>query len=95
LPLWKNDIEFKRLLSSYIKILPLRKPSDLLSSEICSTILELSEGTIGEISTLLTKVACKAISSGKEYIDLEILKNSGYCSPSEHRRLYESMVHYG
>ncbi len=92
LPLWQNDSEFKRLLSSFIKILPLRKPSELLTPEMSSIILELSEGTIGEISALLTQAACEAIRSGKEYIDQEILASTAYRSPTERRRLYESMV---
>jgi hypothetical protein len=80
------------LLASFIKVLPLRKPSPLLDPEISAFILERSEGTIGEISSLLNKAACDAISNGKEYIDLEVLKQVNYHSPSERIRLYESIV---
>lgn len=92
LPLWKDDNEFTRLLASFIKIMPLRRFSNLLEPDIRSMILERSEGTIGEISTLLIQAACEAISSGKEYIDLEILEQVDYRSPSERRRLYESII---
>lgn len=92
LPLWSDDNEFIRLLSSFTKILPLREPSELVTPEIRSIILKRSEGTIGEISTLLTQCACEAIYSGKEYIDRETLECTQYRSPTERRRLYESMV---
>ncbi|RZI45289.1 transposase [Rickettsiales endosymbiont of Peranema trichophorum] len=93
LPLWENNSEFNRLLASFVKILPLLKPSELLNHDIRRIILERSEGTIGEISGLLTKAASEAIMSGKEYIDQEVLERTNYHSPSERRRLYESMVH--
>ena len=93
LPVWKNDNEFIRLLASFIKILPLRKLSQLLDPDISTMILEHSEGTIGEISALLIQAACDAIISGKEYIDLEILEQVNYRSPTERRKLYETMVY--
>jgi hypothetical protein len=42
--------------------------------------------------TLLTRAACEAIISGQEFIDQAILERTKYNSPSERRRLYESMV---
>jgi hypothetical protein len=92
LPLWENDSEFSKLLKSIIMVLPLQKPSSLLDIEVRSMILARSEGTIGEIMTLLTRAACEAIVSGKEVIDQEILEKTRYNSPSERRKLYESMV---
>lgn len=93
LPLWRDDNEFTRLLASFKKVLPLRKPSELTDPDIRVVILERSEGTIGEIATFLTQAACEAISSGKECIDLEILTRTNYHSPTQRRRLYESMVY--
>lgn len=92
LPLWNNDIEFMRLLASFQKILPLREASNLLDLDILTLILTRSEGTIGEIASLLIKAACLAIRSGKECIDLKILEQTEYQSPTERRRLYESMI---
>ena len=92
LPLWKNDNEFSKLLKSIAMVLPLQKPSSLLDSEVRSVILFRSEGTIGEIITLLTRAACEAIISGQEFIDRVILEKTKYNSPSERRRLYESMI---
>jgi type II secretory pathway predicted ATPase ExeA len=93
LPLWNNDHEFMQLLISFQRILPLQKPSDLLDSDIRTLILARSEGIIGEISTLLGKATCEAIRSGKEYIDRKIIEQTDYKSPTERRRLYESMLY--
>lgn len=93
LPLWNNDHEFMRLLASFQSVLPLKKPSDLLGSDVRALILTRSEGTIGEIASLLIKAACLAIRSGKECIDHKILKQTEYRSPTERRRLYESILY--
>lgn len=93
LPLWKNDHEFMRLLASFQCVLPLQKPSDLLDSDIRSMILTRSEGILGEIASLLTKATCNAIRSGQECIDYKTLEQTDYRSPTERRRLYESILH--
>ena len=49
----------------------------------------MSEGTIGEMATLLTRAAIAAIESGKERIDLTVLAQVDYHAPSERRRLFE------
>ncbi len=82
-----------RLLASFQSVLPLRNPSDLLDNNIRALILTRSEGTIGEIASLLTKATCAAIRSGKEYIDQEILEQTDYRSPTERRRLYENLLY--
>jgi hypothetical protein len=92
LPIWQNNNEFIKLLKSIIMILPLKKPSQLLDAEVRSMLLSKSEGSIGEIMTILTRAASEAIISGKEFIDLEILGKTKYNSPSERRRLYESVL---
>lgn len=92
LPLWQDDDEFSKLLKSITMVLPLQKYSPLLDREISSIILARSEGTIGEIMTLLTRAACEAIISGQEFIDQVILEKTKYNSPSERRRLYEGMI---
>lgn len=93
LPLWNNNHDFMRLLASFQSVLPLQKPSDLLDSDVRTLILTRSEGTIGEIVSLLIKATCSAIRSGKEYIDYKILKQTEYRSPTERRRLYESILY--
>jgi type II secretory pathway predicted ATPase ExeA len=85
LPLWCEGTEFESLLESYEYILPLRKPSNLISTRLANKILAMSEGTIGEISSLLNAAAIYAIESGDERITAEVLNKCGYVSPSDRK----------
>lgn len=69
LPLWQDDEELASLLTSITSTFPLRKPSTLINPELMRFLLDKSEGTIGEIMTLLTKAAILAIESGEELIN--------------------------
>ncbi len=91
LPTWSDDLEFHRLLASFAQVLPLKKPSDLLTEEVRGMILEKSEGTIGEISTFLRRAAELAIRNGQECIDSELLASVEYLGPLARRRVYESI----
>lgn len=90
LPLWKLDDECRRLLRSFESLIPLRKPSNLFRDRIATKILSMSDGTIGEIASILKKSAIYAIEKGKEYIDVEVLGKINYVSPSERQKQYES-----
>jgi len=92
LPLWQDDIEFGKLLASFISSFPLRKQSYIIDNDTRNYILRRSEGTIGEISSLLTKAAIMAIQTGKECIDFSILELTDYESPTERRRQFEREV---
>jgi hypothetical protein len=89
LPLWQNDTEFASLLLSFSSTLPLRQPSKLDTPDLMRFILEKSEGTIGEITTLLIRAAIIAIESGEEAINRKILALVDYESPTERRRKFE------
>jgi len=91
LPRWSMNEDFLRLLSSFEIILPLKYPSDLTSEEKAMTILSVSGGTIGEISTLLKKAAVQAIISKKECIDMALLSTS-HTSPAARKMQYESVM---
>lgn len=91
LPTWSDDLEFHRLLASFAQVLPLQKPSDLLTEEVRAMILEKSEGTIGEISTFLRRAAELAIRSDQEFIDHDLLSSVEYLGPQARRRVYESI----
>jgi hypothetical protein len=50
LPRWRTDDEFRQLLASFEKIIPLKYPSDLQgSTTLTAKLLTRSEGTIGEL----------------------------------------------
>lgn len=86
LPKWKLNEEYLRLLISFEQMIPLKLPSNLIKEEIATKILTMGEGKIGEISTILKKAAVLAIKSKKELIDLAILKQIDYFSPSARKR---------
>jgi hypothetical protein len=89
LPLWTLDDEFSSLLASFAAVLPLRRASQLHLPDIAHYILSKSEGTIGEITTLLTRSAILAVETGSECIDRKILGLVDYSSPTERRRTFE------
>jgi replication-associated recombination protein RarA len=71
LPPWRNDNDFKRLLSSFQALLPLRKPSELAAVEMRQEILRRTEGITVSIARLLEHLAIHSIHSGLEAITLE------------------------
>lgn len=89
MPRWEYGEEFVRLLTSFESILPLREPSNLATEPLCELILRRSEGTIGEIASLLNHATRTALQAGKEQISVSILEQAPYQSPSIRRRLIE------
>lgn len=89
LPRWEYSEEFVCLLASFESILPLRKPSNLAIDPLCELILRRSEGTIGEIASLLNHATRTALQMGKEQISVAILEQIPYQSPSVRQRLIE------
>ncbi len=88
LPKWQLNEEYLRLLASMEYMLPLKKPSFLHESKIAQQILTLSEGTIGEISTIIKKASILAIQQDVELINKRILDTIDYTSPSERKRQF-------
>ncbi len=78
LPLWKPDTQFQRLLASFERLLPLRKPSMLHNPDLARKIHYLCEGNIGNLSRLLIACAQAAIESGQECITLDIIERHGW-----------------
>ncbi len=89
LPVWEEGEEFLALLASFTTVLPLRRPSVIVTNEMSKYILEKSGGTIGEITKLLTAAAIEAVNTGEEWINQRTLKLAKYQSPSERRRAFE------
>ena len=74
LPQWSMDVEFRRILASFERLLPLEKPSHLADSALAFKLLELSHGSIGRLVRILRLAAIEAIRSGAECISLELLQ---------------------
>ncbi|SHN23205.1 TniB protein [Pseudomonas asturiensis] len=83
LPKWQMNKEYRQLLMSFERVMPLQKPSGLHEPQLAAKTLAMSEGTIGELSTLLNLASIHAIRGGQEKITAEILNVCGYVSPSE------------
>lgn len=86
LPRWNMDIEFRKLVASFEKVIPLRYPSDLQSVLIAAKLHAMSEGSIGELSTLLNMAAIKAIKTGIDKITPEILGTCGFVPASKRKQ---------
>ncbi len=89
LPRWKDDDEYASLLASFEAVLPLRQPSNLAEPALASHLLTKTEGTIGELTTLITLSATQAITTGQESIDRALVDFVAYHGPNERRRLFE------
>jgi len=51
--------------------------------------MALAEGVLGEITTVVTQAAVRAITSGEESIRVETLENLGFLPPTERRHAAE------
>jgi len=74
IPRWRESEAFRRLLSAFERILPLRRPSDLAKREIVQYVLAASDGLTGEVSRILNAAAELAIRDGNESIALHHLE---------------------
>lgn len=92
LPPWQLDPEFQMLLASFEQVLPLRQPSRLADEKLARKLLALSEGSLGELSVLLTSAAVYAVRSGAERIDEKVLAAIDWVPPSERRRRAERLI---
>ena len=67
-PRWQYDEDYLVLLDSLEALLPLARSSDLSDKLLARKIFTLSEGSIGEIVSVVTKAAISAMRSGAEHI---------------------------
>jgi len=87
LPVWNMAHTFRQLLASFEQVIPLKEPSLLHSPQMATQIHALSEGTIGETSTLINMATEYAIHSGVERITPDILRGCGYISPHDRKKI--------
>lgn len=75
IPRFVEGTAYRELLYGFELVLPLRKPSNLISDDtLANEILTRSLGITGKISKLLNAAAKEAINSGVEQITIDILK---------------------
>lgn len=82
LPKWGKDAELARLLASFERVLPLREASQLATPALAGRIVDLTGGTIGEMSSLLNAAAIHAIRTGEERITAQTIDVCDYVAPS-------------
>ena len=83
LPLWQNDKEFRRLVGSFERILPLKKPSNLTEISVLNLIYSISGGNIGNIKRLINECAIEAIESGEERITSKMIEDRSWLRPTK------------
>ena len=89
LPKWTMDQEYLRLLASFERVLPLKRPSHLTQTDLAQKLLSLSEGYIGELSRILTLATQQAIENQTEQITLKTLNMIAWVNPSKRRMAAE------
>jgi ATP-dependent Clp protease ATP-binding subunit ClpA len=89
---WQMNRDWQMLLASFERILPLRKPSQLAELSTATALLAWSEGTIGELASLLRTAAIAAIEAGEECISERLLKRIDWTPPSSRRTTIEAIL---
>lgn len=92
IPRWGRTAETYGFLNSLETTLPLGKPSFLAEDPIADWLIERSEGLTREIVHLVRMGAVEAIRSGRERIDLSLLRSLKYVPASERRAEIERQL---
>ena len=87
LPPWRDGDEYRQLLRTLEAILPLRQASHLATPALAGKILSVAEGILGEVVSIVTRAAVRAVTSGVEAISAKMIDETGYISPSQRRRV--------
>jgi hypothetical protein len=76
LPIWREGEDFLCLLDSLEARFPLRKASNLASSDLATLVLALSKGTLAGILRVVRGAAKRAIETGRERITPDLIAAS-------------------
>jgi Bacterial TniB protein len=87
LPPWRRGEEYLQLLSTLEALLPLRRASHLVTPALADKILSAAEGILGEVVSIVTRAAVRAVTSGAEAITSKLIDDMGFVSPSQRRRV--------
>jgi len=90
---WEYDDDYFSLLYAIELVLPLKKPSLIYEDEkLAKDILELSDGLIGDIITIVYLLAKYAIESGDERIKRGMIKKINYIPAWEREGTYADEI---
>lgn len=84
---WSLNIEYRKLLKSFEKLIGLKSTSHLDQRDIAIEIMNMSEGWIGEVSEIIKSAAIAAIKNKNEKITVELLRKLDWITPSRRRML--------
>ncbi len=87
LPPWRHGEEYRQLLSTLEAVLPLRRPSQLAEPMLAEKILAAAEGILGEVVSIITRAAVRAVMTGTEAITAKLIDETGFISPTQRRRV--------
>jgi replication-associated recombination protein RarA len=77
---WTESEDFRRLLSAFEAVLPLKRPSELTQRPIVQYLLVASAGLLGDVSRMLCDAAEQAIADGSEAITLAHLEQIAHAN---------------
>ncbi|MFD0962549.1 TniB family NTP-binding protein [Pseudofulvibacter geojedonensis] len=84
---WTFDKEYKRLLISFESKLPFKESSHLIETGFAQKILAVSEGLIGEISTVIKLMAIFAVENDYKKMTPDMIEKIKYISPSDRKKI--------
>lgn len=90
LPSWDLDLDFRNLLVSYERLLPLKKPSNLSTRQSATLLHDISRGNLGDLNRLLVECAKDAIMTGSEEITIETIMRFKSLKPTSGLRKISS-----
>lgn len=67
--------------------MPLKSASQLAQPALAGKILAAAEGVLGEVVTIITRAAVRAVTSGTETITAQLIDDTGFISPSKRHRV--------
>ena len=71
---WRDNEDWRKLLRSFERLVPLKHPSFLAESRMATTLYEVASGRIGDLSDVLREAAIRAIVSGEERITPKMIQ---------------------
>lgn len=71
---WRDNEDWRKLLRSFERLIPLKRPSVLADPAMATTLYEVSSGRIGDLSDVLKEAAIRAILSGEERITPDMIQ---------------------
>lgn len=89
LPAWRLDKQYLKLLASFEKTLPLKEKSNLIEEKMARKLLIMSEGSLGELTSLLSEAAIFAIKTGEEKISEKTLVSVEWTPPKDRYKAAE------